>query len=705
MTALTAIAVNTEYASAVVPAGFLSVSDAAARLGKSDRQIRRDCERLEPLGLAVKVAGEWYISKASGDPRLLDYETREGRDLRQATELAKEGRSAKDIRQAEARRDLVLAWEDCEIRAPNDKVRAARFIVRCQCDGTLLATGRRRLSYKRLTDWVRYYKEGGLRRLAGPGYPKRGETGFGEKARAMFVEVMRVGHRIHRTSARDQVVGYVRQNHLEDDPAWAVPAVRTVQIWYEKHIHPAAKALIDRGPHRMRATTIPKIRRNVLADYAAGELLVGDERTFDFMARQLGERGWYRVRLKLTAWRDAVSGRIVGWYIGEHANSDTILASFKMACLAMGTVPREAYIDNGLDYKSVGGPPRRNRKWDHFDQERLETPSERLGVKVHYARSHAPWAKSIESTFAGTAGKGLDRFEAGFWGGTPAERPYDADKWTRTNIMELPTVDEVRERYAAGLAAYHETPRRSLGTEGLTPNQVFERYYTARPRRVDRDTLDLLCRKLAGPVQIGRDGVRYQRMRYGTFDEAVWRLQGREVWMLVDPIDRDSVILCQQDGTPICTANVDRPLGYKSEEVRERIAFQRRCEKAIKAYAPSRDYLLKTPAAQIAERRRLAAQARQIPDDALPPKPEPVSVELVRPDLAPAVEKLRRAAGAEMLRRLHGTDAAARAVNQRGRRYVDFAELAAKGEPAAEDESEKARRRSVDWAKMAEAQP
>jgi len=704
MTALAVAVVNTEDAPASVPDGFRSVTDAAARLGKSERQIRRDCERWEPLELAAKIGGEWYVSDRA-DTRLLPYETREGRDLRQATDLAKEGRSAADIRKAEGRRGLIHRWADCTLSGGDDESKARRFINQCLGDGTLARLGIDKLSPRTLRLWEAQYKAEGLRGLIRSAYPERGEAGFGEKARAMFLEVKRVPHGISVRAARDQVRGYIIQNRLEDDPAWALPAVRTLQEWWKENVHPAAKALIDRGPHKMRATTIPKIKRDVLADYAAGELQVGDERTFDFVARQLGERGPCRVRLKLTAWRDAVSGKIVGWCICEHANSDTILASFKMACLAMGTVPREAYIDNGLDYKSVGGPPRRNRKWDHFDQKRLETAFERLGVKVHYAMPRAPWAKSIESTFAGDAGKEFDRFEAGFWGGTPAERPYDADRWTRANIMELPTVDEVRERYAAGLEVYHETPRRSLGMEGFTPNQVFERYFTARPRRVDADTLDLLCRKLVGPVRIGRDGVRHQRMRYGTFDETVWRMQGREVFMLVDPIDRDSVILCQQDGTPICTANMDRPLGYKSEEIRERIAFQRRCEKTIKQYAPSRDYLLKTPAAQIAERRRLAAQARQIPDEQLPPKPEPVSVELVRPDLAPAVEKLKRAAGAEAMGRLHGIDAAARAVNQRGRRYVDFAELAAKGEPAAEDESEKVRRRSVDWAKMAEAQP
>jgi len=700
VTALAVAVVNAEHAPASVPDGFRSVSDAAARLGKSERQIRRDCERLEPLGLAVKVGGEWYISKSSGDPRLADYETREGRDLRQATELAKKGRSAKDIRQAEGKRDLVHRWADCTISGGDDESKARRFIAGCLTDGTLARLGVSKLKPRTLRAWEAAYKAEGLRGLIRQAYPERGETNFGEKAQRMLVEIMRVGHGISIRSAVDQVRGYIIQNHLENDSTWQLPAIRTCQAWWKDHVPRPAKILIAKGPHKLRALAIPKIRRDPTIDFAAGEVFIADERTLDCLCTEMGDRGLVRFRPKMTVWRDLVSGDILSAYTGRRANTDTLLATYREACVYAGTAPREIIIDNGPAEKSAAGPPRRYGKWDHRDERRERSVFGRMGTQVHFSTPRYPWAKPIESSFATL--KEFDRFQASYFGGRPEERPFDAEAWSKKNIHELSTLDQIREQFAAWLKGYREQPRRSEGTEGYSPRQAFERFYTTRPRRVDRDTLDLLCRKLVGPVRIGRDGVRHQRMRYGTFDEAVWRMQGREVYMLVDPIERDSVILCQQDGTPICTANMDRPLGYKSEEIRERIAFQRRCEKTIRQYAPSRDYLLKTPAAQIAERRRLAAQARQVPDDALPPKPEPVSVELVRPDLAPAVERLKRAAGAETLRRLHGTDAAARAVNQRGRRYVDFAELAAKGEPAAEDESEKVRRRSVDWAAMVE---
>jgi hypothetical protein len=641
---------------ASTPSELMSLGDAAARTGRGDkpRQARRWCEGLKPKGLSRKIDGKWFVSKHA-DPRLADFATQEGKDLRQLGELVREGYSAKAIREAEGRRDLVKGFRDFQGYGANSEGHAGQYLNRCRSDGTAKRLGIGKLGPETFLKLCRAYEREGLRALVRRKCAGRGETAFGDYAREMFIEVMQTGHGISVRSALDQVLGFTIQRSLQDDRAWKVPAVRTAQLWWRENIPRAAKILIAEGPHKMRAKALPKIRRDTRADFAAGELLIGDERTFDCMVREMGERGWFRFRPKCTVWRDGVSGKIF-WHIGKLANSDTILASFKQACLEMKTMPREAIVDNGLDYKAVGGSARRNRKWDYFDTKRIETAFGQLGVTVHYAMPRAPWAKSIESTFSGL--KEFDRFQAGFIGGSPAER------WGKANILELATIDEFRERFAAWLKAYDEQPRRSEASEGLSPRQSFEQHFTTRPRRIDRDTLDILCRKTVGPVRVGRDGVRYQKMRYGTFDEAVFRIQGREVWMLVDPIDRDSVILDRRDGSPLIVANVDHPLGYKSEEVRDRIAFQRHCEKTVKGYAPARDYLLKTPAQQIADRRRLAAISRQIPDSQLPPKPQLVSVEMVRPDVAAAAVEIKRAAGAEALRRLSGVDAAAEAVNR-----------------------------------------
>lgn len=694
-----------------IPVGFIKVAEAAPLLRCSARHLRRRCnDRLAAAGLARKHGGDWIVARRL-DARLSGLDTRESRDLRQLGELAREGYPAAAVRLAEQKRDLLHRWMDSDLPGRNLAERGKRFVNQCMADGTLAAVGIGKLSYEAIRKWSAAYARYGLRGLIRRQYPERGVTSIGASAWDLFEAVMTAGNGIKVAQGYDQVLGTILEQRLQGRPEWAWPALRTVQTQWER-LHPAAKTLLQRGPHKMRANCIPKIQRDVTIDYAAGELLIGDERTLDFKSRRLGERGWYRVRLRMTAWRDGVSGRIVGWHIGTHANSDTILSAFRSAVLAMGTLPRECYIDNGRDYVAVGGPRHRrgSGKWDHFDAERLQSLFERVGVEVHYARPKHPWCKPIESSFSTL--KEFDQFQAGYIGGSPTERPHDAERWTREHIMQLPTEDEVRVAFAEWLRVYEETPRRAVGTEGLSPRQAFERFYTTRPRRVDKDTLDILCRKLVGPMRIGRDGVRYQCLRYGTFDEAVWKLQGQEVYLLVDAVDRDSVLLCGKDGGPLeyhagpggalqrkfVVANVSRPQGYKSEELREQIAFQKRCEKSVKGYAASRDYLLQTPQQRIAGRRMLAAQARKIPDEVTPPAPEIESITLVRPDLAEAAAEVKRAAGADTMRRLSGANAAAEAMNKQRTRSAapTLAELNRLTAPAVEEEQgEKVRRVSL----------
>lgn len=665
-----------------MPEGFLPVALAAQKMGgMNPGHLRRLCaEKFEQAGLAIKRGDEWIISKKA-DPRLGDIETQAARDLRQADELRKEGWKATAIRKAERSRDLILAFYAFTGHSRSEGGLCVEFVNKCLADGTFRAHGVKEYKPDTFRKLCYAYRNGGLRALVRKPYADRGSRTFGTRALAYFLHVMKVGHGITVADALKDLIGHVIQNGWRAHEEWKIPALRTAQLWWRNNVPEPAKVLIAEGPNKLRAKCIPKIARNALEDFAAGDLLVLDERNFDFMCRALGERGWYSYRPKLTALRDAVSGMIVGWHIGPRANSDTILAALKQAFLAMETVCRELIFDNGPGEKVVGGRSRKGSRWDSIDEPRILTAAGQMGIDVHFARVRAPWAKSIESSFA--ALKVFDRFQVAFTGGSPAEKPWDMVNWTKQNILELPTIDQVREQFTAFLDAYHEEPRRSDITEGLSPRQAFRQFYTAAPRRITRDTLDALCRKIIGPVKVGRDGVKHDRLRYGTRDEAVFKLQGQQVWIAVDPIERDSVILCEQDGTPICTANVDRPLGYKSDEVREAIAYQRRCEKSVKQYAPSRDYLLKTTPQQIAERRKLAAQERQIPDKHLAPRAEPISVQLVRPDIAVAAEKLKRAAGAETLRRLHGTNAAAEAVNRP--RRLTLAELNSKT-PAAEPE-------------------
>lgn len=667
-----------------IPDGWLPLAEAAERLGQSERHLRRRCsDELQRIGLAKQCGRAWIVSKTV-DPRLADarIETAELRDIRQVGELAKEGYAAAAIRLAERKRDIVAGLCNFKGRSRGEESLRREFINSLYAAGKLPVKGIPKLSVRGLRKWQADYRVGGIRALVRKPYSDRECRAFGTKARDLFANYMLTVPGQSAAEALRLVIGHVRANGWGEDPDWAVPSVRHAQQWYAENIPHAVKVHAKEGPHKFAAKCLPKIAR-CLEEVPAGSHLVGDERTMDFMVRVPSRDGWRRARPKLTAWMDSRSRMIAGWILSESANSGSILASFKMACLALETAPDEVTIDNGKDYRSVAGRTRRSRKWDEFDAKLISSAFERLGVTVHYAIVRQPWAKSIESRF-NTVKDGFDRYFESFWGGTPDERPWDADRWTREHIERLPTMEEARDAVDEFLAALHEEPLNGDGMFGLSPRQAMKQYYTQSPRPVSAEALTLICTRMHGPVKVGRDGVRFNNTLYGKFDDEIVRLQGQRVYLLADPVEAFRVTICDERGVPITTAYADKNLGQTVDEVRAAEAARRRAKRIVKAYPQARDTTLRTPMQGIAELRTIAAKARQIPDEQLPPPPERVSARIVRPDIERRAQEMKKAAGVETLRRLHKTDAAASALNET--RAITLSELNAISAPVEPDE-------------------
>lgn len=660
-----------------MPTQFVALGIAAKRLGVSADHLGRQCKtKYQPIGLAMKHHGRWIVH-TKADPRLSDLETWDSRDLRQIGELRAEYVSKRYIEIAETKRNILRDLDRFEPNGPDGDARRRRYINKLAAGGKIPCDGITKLSPRTLRSWLDLYRQsgdaGGIKALVRRRYPERGSTSIGAAAWQFFLHVKHTGTGISVSSAYDQTLGFIIEQGHQERPEWALPALRTVQQNYDARIPLPARVLIDEGPNKFRAKCLPKISRSY-DDVPAGHCFCGDERVLDFMARVPGDRGWRRIRPKLTAWLDVRSRMLIGWHIGERANSDTILSSFKAACLAAETAPAEVIIDHGVDYKAVAGPPRSNRKWDSFDAKRVATAFERLEIEAHYAIVRHPWSKMIESHFNAVKNH-FDRFMPSFWGGTPNERPFDADKWTNANLHDLMTLEEVRQAFGRFLDAHHEKPQRGDGMDGLSPRQALRQFFTQEPRAVTSDLLELICCRMHGPVKVTRDGVRYQGIIYGKFDHAVWRLQGKEVYVAVDPVEAGHVTLCAEDGAAICRAFADRNRGATQEELRDAISFQRRCEKVAKEYPRSRDYLLKTRPGQIANRQKLAAQARQIPDDQLPTPPKPERIKVVRPDIAASATRVKRAVGAEAMGDPTAPNQTTPGVGAVGRRVVDFAKL------------------------------
>lgn len=675
-------------------ADWLPVSTAAAMMGMNAGSLRRKCEtHFERLGLARKPAGQWLVSRMA-DPKLRRPMELHDRDLAQIAELQGEGVSRDYIEIAEARRDIVRDFAAFRMKHSGRKVEEikALYVGELFTSGVVGPTCKvKKLKTRQLATFLSAYASGGIAALvpSWSGNKQKAES-IGKAAFAQFMTFIRSGTSKSARDAYKLTRGAVLSEH-PGDPDWAWPSYRTVLRQYQE-VPTTERVLHEEGPHRFRAKCLPKISRSY-EDIPAGTHLCGDVRTLDFMARVPdGAGGWKRTRLKLTAWLDVRARFLAGWCIADEANSDTILASFKLACETLETIPVEVTIDNGKDYRAVGGRANRHRKWDEFDSKRVLSAFERLGVEVHYALVKHPWSKMIESWFTKVK-SGFDMWFPGFWGGSPGERPWDAERWTREHIQQLPTRLEVEQAFSEFLAALHEEQVGGDGMFGLCPRQAVSQYFTMRPRPVHASVLSLVCCRMHGPVKVKRDGIRHDNIWYGKHDEEIWRRYGTEVWYLTDPVEADRITLCDEKGVPLCVAFADRNIGQSRSEVRAAQRMKRSAERTVKKYADARDNLIATPIQRIAKLRAAEAKSRQIADDDLPPPPQADALRVVRPEVAAAAGELERAAGGEAIRRLADMNAAASALNSGARPTHRMLDYLASAETDSEVQEERPARR------------
>ena len=439
--------------------------------------------------------------------------------------------------------------------------------------------------------------------------------------------------------------------------------------WFDRTYPEFARAYA-RGKRGFEASALPKIHRdNTLIDPL--EWVSLDGHTLNLLCRVPDpHKGWKQGRPVLTGVLDIRTRLLTGWDIRSTENSDAIMAGVKATCRDYGC-PQHYYADNGRAYKgSVGA---RNRRRDPgqsaltshpfalsakqlrrirpqlFDDPRFGNLVAQTGAQRHNTIPYCAWSKIIESWWRII----IDEFERYFpsFFGNVDNRPEDAGKM-RTD--ELPTIDDVVAAFREFLPAFHATERDCLG--GLTPTLAYEQF-VGEVRRLDPDVLDFLCCRLAGPRTVHADGVTWNNILYGHFDEQVWRLHRRKVWLRIDPEQADSIWLCEESGAPLCRATNKQLTGATQEDVREAARIRSRMRKIAQEYAAVRESLFDTNINEIMRTRRRHAEARQeVARAALPAAMAPATT-FIRPDLVAAVKQSNMAPASS--RRIHRQDAGA----------------------------------------------
>ena len=229
-----------------------------------------------------------------------------------------------------------------------------------------------------------------------------------------------------------------------DKQGWTWPTRRSIGERVDREIHHVTLVLKREGRAAFEAKCQPRIDRDY-DDVPAGDVWCADEHTMDLFARYLNGKGqWKTCRPKLTALLDVRSRMFVGWIISHQANSDTIVAAFKMAMRTFGP-PVSIHCDNGTDYKSVARRGK-SRKWAKLDEQYMTGLYSTIGVNVHWAIPYEPWSKMIESHFRKVCNEVSKLFET-YCGNKPGARPESCE----TRIDRLPTVDEVAATFAEWL--------------------------------------------------------------------------------------------------------------------------------------------------------------------------------------------------------------------------------------------------------------
>lgn len=449
---------------------------------------------------------------------------------------------------------------------------------------------------------------------------------------------------------------YLQQNRLSVAECWrivkaqaardrlACPSLRLFQKRVAELPRPTV-VLAREGQRAFEASCIPKIQRDYTV-IPAGEHWIGDERILDLFCRVPDARnGWRLIRPKLTAWLDLRSRMFAGVHIGERANTDTIIIALKHGAGVFG-FPSEATIDNGKDYRAVGG--KRCRKWADFDEMRLGTVFEQAGVRIHYAKPYHAWAKPIEPMFRPIKDT-FDRHQPTFCGGSPEERPPDLSARLK-DVMSVPTLDEIRAAFIEWLKVYHATPQSGDGMFGLSPTLVMEQF-RGTVRTCSPEALDLICARLVGPLKVGRDGIRHKGILYGRYNEQLYSLQGRQVWLRVDACEAGFVTVCDQDGKPICRAENTALRSATREDIRKAAEHKGRLRKITRKALQGQQFLLDSTPGQVMSLKREAAEAAEAELRKAMPPAEPPAFSIVRPDLHEAAGRIAAEAPIDTLAR------------------------------------------------------
>lgn len=333
------------------------------------------------------------------------------------------------------------------------------------------------------------------------------------------------------------------------------------------------------------------------ADLDVNEIWIADNHTLDILS--VSEEGQVH-RLTLTAFMDAKSGVIVGWFLGDNPCSQSTLLAIRAAAMRGYGLPFGFYMDNGSEFLThdIGGRGHRKKAdWNAGDDP--PTILAGLGITMINALVKNAKAKPIERYFF-TFKEFISKATEGYCGGTPAERKHIDGLNQRVKEKRLPTDQEIHDLLELLIdGGYNAAPYGGKEREfkGMSRQDVWNRRVNA-PGFVFRDASDddlaILLNRVSRYQKIKRNGVFLdiggKRVWYKN-DETALHI-GKEVYIKYDPADYTKVRIYDKETDAYLWTyesaeylSVDYNVGDSAEgrdKLAEALASQRRTQKFIR---------------------------------------------------------------------------------------------------------------------------
>lgn len=377
---------------------------------------------------------------------------------------------------------------------------------------------------------------------------------------------------------------YVTMWAREFHPELAEEAENCYYAFYRRvqQIEAPVRVLMRDGAKAYNDRCAPYIER-LYDNLESNQYWVTDTHTFDVLTRSATNETTHR--LHLTAFLDARSQMLTGWYIAEQPGSQVTLMALRHGILRCGA-PVCVLSDNGREILNIDIGGLKNRQKKSTQDLPVAPPIfQRLGIELHTAIVQNAQAKPIERTF-GTLKNSLSRLFKTYTGGNVVEKPENLKDTVRKG--NIPLDDDLRRAVDAILDGYYNMGEYTgpvIADRGKRRIDVFNENLHSK-RVASSEDLTLLLMRSTRPQKIGQRGVHVEisGVRLWFWDTQLLWHQEKQVYVRYDPADMREVRVYDLDDRFMQTAPMDRDCLLEWGDSREKLqAAQSKKKKVVKA--------------------------------------------------------------------------------------------------------------------------